>query len=83
MFSECANPDCRILFVDFRLGTLFRFHKKSSDSADAPSNFHSVQHFWLCDRCSQTYTLEYIQDVGVLMHPHMRNSPLHRRIAAP
>lgn len=55
MISECANPDC-LASLDYRTGRWFRFHLHHAPDK-APRNTHSVQHFWLCQRCSETYTL--------------------------
>jgi hypothetical protein len=30
-------------------------------------NTHSVQHFWLCGRCSETYCLEHAPGGGILI----------------
>ena len=65
MFSKCANPDCRAAF-DYAQGCFFRFHKSHAAGEQAP-NTHSVQHFWLCDRCGWVFTLEYQDGVGVLI----------------
>jgi hypothetical protein len=65
MLSRCANPDCRAPF-DYGHGRFFRFRQNSSQSATVP-NSHSVQHHWLCDSCSKTYTLDYRAAIGVLL----------------
>ena len=54
--SKCANPDCFARFDD-RTGRFFRFHRPHAPS-ETPANDHSVWHFWLCQRCSELYTLE-------------------------
>jgi hypothetical protein len=65
MFSVCANPDCSIVF-DFREGRYFRFHKNHMPG-EAEPNTHSVQHFWLCAKCSDLYTLENQPGRGIVM----------------
>lgn len=30
---------------------------------------HHVEHFWLCERCSQIFTLEYKEGKGVSIRP--------------
>ena len=57
MFSACANPDCKKRF-DYREGRFFRF-RKAYLAGDEPPNTHSVQHLWLCGKCSENYTLPY------------------------
>ncbi len=69
MISTCANPACQALF-DYRQGELFRFHK-SHRPDERPPNTHSVQHFWLCGKCSKLYTLVYSEELGVFLQaPH-------------
>jgi len=52
-------------------GKLFRFRRDAeknaspADRAGQPSNGHHVDHFWLCERCSHIFTLEYKQELGV------------------
>lgn len=65
MFYKCANPDCHILF-DYRQGRFFRFHKEFP-RAEKPLNTHSVQHFWLCGKCSGLYTLGIEAGRGIVM----------------
>ncbi|MFI5095355.1 MAG: hypothetical protein WCE50_12595 [Candidatus Acidiferrum sp.] len=65
MISSCANPACQVPF-DYRQGAFFRFHK-SHGPDEQPPNTHSVQHFWLCAKCSRDYTLIYAQERGVLL----------------
>lgn len=73
MFSKCANPECSTSF-DYRQGQFFRFHRGYTD-CEPPPNTHSVQHFWLCGRCSQNYTLEYQSERCVLIRPRFTRSP--------
>lgn len=56
MTSKCSNPDCQAPF-DYRFGRFFRFHQRHAAS-EGPANSHSVCHYWLCRRCSESYTLE-------------------------
>ena len=58
MILKCANSECQATFDDYRQGRLFRFHR-SHPKGRAPANTHYVQHFWLCNGCSETYALEY------------------------
>jgi hypothetical protein len=54
--SKCANPDCSAPF-DHRCGRFFRFHRPHAPN-ETPANDHSVWHSWLCQPCSEMYTLE-------------------------
>lgn len=83
MFSACANPDCHVTF-DYREGHFFRFHKASAPG-ERPPNTHSVQHFWLCGKCSAEQTLEYKDGQGVMLLRHPEISAqweAHRFVAA-
>jgi len=64
-FPKCANPGCAASF-HYKEGQLFRFHR-SRKHGEAPPNTHSVQHFWLCNACSESYTLEYKGDGDVVI----------------
>ena len=70
MLSRCANPDCRTPF-DHGHGRFFRFRQDSLQSVSL-RNSHSVQHHWLCDTCSKTYTLDYRAAIGVLLSLRLR-----------
>jgi len=72
---KCANPSCAAVFQWLAGGKLFRFPDHSLEialacgkdaSAEGP---HSVRHFWLCERCSNAYTVHYDQDQGVAVLP--------------
>ena len=57
MISNCANPACSARF-EYRRGRIFRFHH-SHPKGKEPKDSHAVRHFWLCPKCSETYSLEY------------------------
>lgn len=57
---KCANRQCSTPF-HYQEGRLYRFHRSPKD-AGSPPNTHSVEHFWLCNACSRSYTLEYTAD---------------------
>jgi len=75
MISRCANPACLAEF-DHREGRLFRFPKRAEDR---PANTHSVQHFWLCADCAQSYLLEYIEKQGVALKPRVELATIEVR----
>jgi len=75
MISRCANPACLAEF-DHREGQLFRFPKRAEDR---PANTHSVQHFWLCAHCAESYSLEYIENQGVALRPRERQTSVQSR----
>lgn len=66
MFPNCANPECSASFGKLRDGHLFRF-RRTHVAGDGPSNSHSVEHAWLCAKCSEIFTLEYRNNCSVLV----------------
>jgi len=73
MVSKCANPNCSAMF-HHRQGRLFCFPKQPVEEG-RPANTHSVQHFWLCQTCFQTYLLEYYEGKGVALTRHFEQAP--------
>jgi hypothetical protein len=75
LHPKCANPNCAAAFEWLAGGKLFRFRHDSGELApvggnDASANgSHGVGHFWLCERCSNVYTLQHEQDRGVVILP--------------
>ncbi|MGD0908445.1 MAG: hypothetical protein ABSA96_12745 [Candidatus Acidiferrales bacterium] len=65
MLDQCANPECAIPF-DYRQGLFYRFRRTCAVNW-APANTHNVQHFWLCGRCAETYTLQFQKEHGVVI----------------
>ena len=78
MIVNCARPECSAL-LQYGEGRFFRFPSRNNR---APRNSHNVEHFWLCGRCAEIYTLECRQDRGVLIktkllfHPQGASSHL-------
>jgi hypothetical protein len=60
---KCANPSCAASFNWLAGGKLFRFPREqreipSNNAKDTQENGrHPIGHFWLCERCSNIYTL--------------------------
>jgi len=65
MYLKCARPDCSSDF-DSGHGRLFRFQQDAQQNQQ-PSHWHSVKHFWLCSKCSETYTIGYRKGIGVVL----------------
>jgi hypothetical protein len=73
---KCANPSCAASFEWLAGGRLFRFPRESHASApEAYANnplardFHTTGHFWLCEKCSSSYTLQQEPGRGVVIRP--------------
>jgi len=70
---KCANPACPKPFHWLAGGKFFRFRP---DSPFPDANFqsphrlmsgHDVKHYWLCERCSQVFSLEYDASQGAVV----------------
>jgi hypothetical protein len=68
MFARCSNWNCATDF-DYRQGRFFRFLVPHPEGK-APANAHPVRHFWLCQQCSEVYTLQYRNGRCVLIPRH-------------
>jgi hypothetical protein len=70
---KCANPACPTAFHWLAGGKFFRFRPDDVAVSSNPSvtestgNVHGVKHFWLCERCSQVFTLVYDAEHGVVL----------------
>jgi hypothetical protein len=72
LHPKCANPSCAAAFGWMTGGKLFRFHRGSKEITLSKTNSevngshsHPIEHFWLCERCSNIYTLNYEPGRGV------------------
>jgi hypothetical protein len=72
---KCANPSCAASFEWLAGGRLFRFPREHYDvshtngGAESVNGLHPIGHFWLCERCSNVYTLQYQPGRGVVILP--------------
>ncbi len=70
---KCANPACPAAFRWTGGGKFFRFRRdpalysESRSADDLPRGIHGVRHYWLCERCSQMFTLVYDSQCGVVL----------------
>lgn len=73
LHPKCANPSCAVAFGWITGGKLFRFHREAESREEANSTNRSgnqarpMEHFWLCERCSNLYTLQYQPGQGVMI----------------
>lgn len=69
-----ANPVCPTAFHWTGGGKFFRFRpdppSQSGDNAESvsPVETRGVRHYWLCERCSQMFTLVYDAQCGVVLN---------------
>jgi hypothetical protein len=71
---ECVNPECAAQF-NFRQGRIFRFYRYHSTVNALSLSQYSLKHFWLCKNCTEIYTLEYQEGMGLLI-PLTASKPL-------
>jgi len=70
---KCANPACPTAFNWTGGGRFFRFwpdsdsQNEGSSVPDSQGETHGVKHYWLCERCSQVFTLVYDEQYGVVL----------------
>lgn len=70
---KCANPACPTAFHWLGGGKFFRFQHAKDESCAANSASHTrcaghcVKHFWLCEPCSQVFTIVYDEGQGVFL----------------
>ena len=81
---KCANPACPTAFHWTGGGKFFRFRPDPTatggDDAttDSPCGIHGVRHYWLCERCSQMFTLVYDEPCGVVLRAVWPELPLEK-----
>jgi hypothetical protein len=73
LHPKCANPSCAVSFDWLSGGKLFRFPREhcgltpnNGNNAGANGS-HPIGHFWLCERCSNIYTLHLQPGRGVVI----------------
>lgn len=79
MLSKCLNPRCSATFRYLRQGRLYRVdfseaQRKGAlaggiDPAPARSRVDSIEHFWLCEGCAATLTIEVSEGSEVRLVP--------------
>lgn len=70
---KCGNPACPTAFQWTGGGKFFRFRPEnvsqggSGSTTDSAGENQGVKHYWLCERCSQAFTLVYDEQYGVVL----------------
>jgi len=91
LHPKCANPACPTAFHWTGGGKFFRFRpdptsaNQNDSKADAPKGIHGVRHYWLCERCSQMFTLVYDEQCGVVLKvlwPEFATGECHKELSA-
>jgi hypothetical protein len=88
---KCANPACPTAFHWTGGGNFLRFRPDpvsasgSDSTVDSPGGIHGVRHYWLCERCSQAFTLVYEEGHGVMLKvlwPELAAVETHKELSA-
>jgi hypothetical protein len=96
MLSKCANPACIEAFHYFGEGRLFEVHFEDAALCEKAGRVpfalelkkqdKSVEHFWLCPKCSDSLTVALDRQNNVFILPRPKTEPmppaLYRRAAA-
>lgn len=73
MLHKCANPSCSTPFRSLREGKLFLAETLPPESATQlsrlPPKIRRREHFWLCELCSNHFTLRFDAERGMLAVP--------------
>jgi len=81
LHPKCSNPSCAESFSWHAGGRLFRFRRASvTDGIEGAhknenGSSHHVEHFWLCERCSHVFMLDYTPGLGVSIRPLWHELP--------
>ena len=88
MVSKCANPQCSTRFQYLREGKLFRFEDLETQAGRSrpylvgkPRSPRQTEHFWLCGPCSESLTVSYEHERGVVVVP-VATAKVHRAAAS-
>jgi len=73
MVHKCANPGCSSEFLHAGRGRLFSYEIRHPHAPcrDVPSAIcekkpsHATVCFWLCERCSPHFTLQFTSEAGL------------------
>jgi len=57
VLSKCANPACHAPFRYLRQGLIFNVEMGKTSPSDTNARLRKIEHFWLCEQCSQTFKL--------------------------
>ena len=87
MLSKCANPSCSNQLIYLREGKIFVMehssHPKLWPEGPVPTRTTSrLEHFWLCGRCAENFTLVYHEERGVEVVAKPQKSPESQQAAA-
>jgi hypothetical protein len=64
MVSNCANPNCKKPLHYLREGKVFLFSRKNSSKQNSKT-LQVMEHYWLCGKCANEWTLAMDAEHGV------------------
>jgi hypothetical protein len=73
LHPKCANPACPTAFHWTGGGRFFRFRLNGASAtlkdspANSPTGIHGVKHYWLCEQCSNIFTLIHDNEYSVVL----------------
>ena len=73
MLSKCANPACLARFHYLHEGRIFKVELGVVSDGNKTST-RRIEHFWLCERCVQIFTV-------VVQNGVVSTRPLHLKLA--
>lgn len=82
MHPKCANPACTAAFHWLAGGKFYRFGPSAvapatkTQVAQGTEEGPAVKHYWLCEPCSQAYTLTYEEGQGILVKLNWPEMPV-------
>jgi hypothetical protein len=93
MVSKCLNSQCSAAFKYFGRGRLFRIDYREAERKSVltgkkvvvsiRSKINSIEHFWLCEKCATTMTIE-LSDAGeVRLVPYEDSAARPTAVSAP
>jgi len=80
MLQKCANPACTVPFRSLREGKLFVAETDPSTEERALPRRQLArhrEHFWLCQACSNHFTLRFDSERGMLTVPLNQRRSAH------
>jgi hypothetical protein len=89
MLSKCLNPHCSAKFRYLGQGRLFRVdfteagRKTASNGQSTGGKAPPIEHFWLCESCAATMTLELGGDGAVRAVPFELSAKMPPAAARP
>jgi hypothetical protein len=71
MLHKCANPECSTPFRNISRGKLFHIAAGilAAPAARDLNSPRAIEHYWLCDQCTASFTLATDRDGGLTVVP--------------